>query len=47
MVQAIIPVSQIEPLFDVRPELALGARQLSNQIEHPGYDDDNTGILLE
>ena len=47
MVQAIIPVSQIEPLFDVRLEPALGAHQLSNQIEHPGYDDDNTGILLE
>ena len=47
MVQAIVPVSQIEPLFDVRPELALTARPLSNGLGQRQFDDDNTGQLLE
>ena len=47
MVQAIVPVSQIEPLFDVRPELALTAQPLSNGLGQRQFDDDNTGQLLE
>ena len=47
MVQAIVPVSQIEPLFDVRPELALTARPLSTGLGRRQFDDDNTGQLLE
>ena len=46
MVQALVPTSQIEPLFDVRPELAITAN-LSNEIGRRNYDDGSTGQLLE
>ena len=46
MVQALVPTSQIEPLFDVRPELAI-TTDLSNEIGRRNYDDGSTGQLLE
>ena len=47
MVQALIPASEIEPLFDVGPELALRPRQLPDSIGRRGYEDGDAGVLLE
>ncbi len=47
MVQAIVPASNIEPLFDTRPELAIDTRPLATAIARRGYEDGNTGHLLE
>ena len=47
MVQALVPASEIEPVFDVRPELALVARTIYETSGRRGYDDGSTGVLLE